>query len=70
VQILFCPHKPVRTATIQEIYDQIEGENLSRLILILKGKILSKARDFMKDKFTFKVEFFWVSFFIVVDGLF
>jgi DNA-directed RNA polymerase I, II, and III subunit RPABC1 len=62
VQIRFCPQEPVRIATIQEIYDQIEGENLSRLILISKGKIMPRAKESMKEKFTFKVDSFLVSF--------
>jgi len=60
VQILFCPHKTVRIATIEEIYDQIEGENLSRLILILDGKMMPRAKESMKEKFTFKVDIFQV----------
>ncbi|KAM0929099.1 hypothetical protein ACQ4PT_001837 [Festuca glaucescens] len=60
VQIRFCPQEPVRIATIQEIYDQIEGENLSRLILISKGKIMPRAKESMKEKFTFKVDTFLV----------
>lgn len=61
VQILFCPPEPVRNATIQEIYDRIEGENLSRLILILQGRIMPRARQSMKEKFTFKVDIFQVA---------
>ena len=62
MKILFCGPEPVRIATIQKIYDQIEGENLSRLILILQGKIMPRAKESVKEKFTFKVDIFQVSF--------
>lgn len=61
VKILFCPPEPVRIANIQEIHDQIEGENLSRLILILLGKIMPRAKESVKEKFTFKVDIFQVN---------
>ncbi|KAF7064574.1 hypothetical protein CFC21_070858 [Triticum aestivum] len=61
VKILFCGPEPVRIATIQKIYDQIEGENLSRLILILQGKIMPRAKESVKEKFTFKVDIFQVN---------
>uniref|UniRef100_A0A453KAP6 DNA-directed RNA polymerases I, II, and III subunit RPABC1 n=1 Tax=Aegilops tauschii subsp. strangulata TaxID=200361 RepID=A0A453KAP6_AEGTS len=61
VKILFCGPEPVRIATIQKIYDQIEGENFSRLILILQGKIMPRAKESVKEKFTFKVDIFQVN---------
>ncbi|XP_006663193.1 DNA-directed RNA polymerase V subunit 5A [Oryza brachyantha] len=61
VQIVFCPPEPVKIATIREIYRQTEGENLSRLILILQSRILSRARESIKEIFKLKVDIFQVT---------
>uniref|UniRef100_A0A0E0MJI1 RNA polymerase subunit H/Rpb5 C-terminal domain-containing protein n=1 Tax=Oryza punctata TaxID=4537 RepID=A0A0E0MJI1_ORYPU len=58
VQLVFCPPEPVKVATIREIYLQTKEENLSRLILILQSKILSRAREAIKEIFKFKVDIF------------
>uniref|UniRef100_A0A0E0MCC4 RNA polymerase subunit H/Rpb5 C-terminal domain-containing protein n=1 Tax=Oryza punctata TaxID=4537 RepID=A0A0E0MCC4_ORYPU len=58
VQLVFCPPEPVKIATIREIYLQTKEENLSRLILILQSKILSRAREAIKEIFKFKVDIF------------
>ncbi|KAL5204513.1 hypothetical protein ABZP36_009384, partial [Zizania latifolia] len=55
VQIIFCPPEPVKIATIREINNRIEGENLSRLILILQSRIMSRARESIKEIFKFKI---------------
>jgi hypothetical protein len=62
VKVIFCPPEPVKKATIREIYSGIKEENLSRLILVLQGKILSQARESIKDIFSFKVDVFQVRF--------
>lgn len=61
VQIVFCPPEPVKIATIREIYSRIKEQNLSRLILILQGKIMSRARESIKEIFTFQVEIFQIT---------
>lgn len=61
VQIVFCPPEPVKMATIREIYGRTKEENLSRLILILQGKIMSRARESIKEIFKFKVEIFQIT---------
>uniref|UniRef100_A0A0D3HI30 RNA polymerase subunit H/Rpb5 C-terminal domain-containing protein n=1 Tax=Oryza barthii TaxID=65489 RepID=A0A0D3HI30_9ORYZ len=58
VQLVFCPPEPVKIATIREIYLQTKEENLSRLVLILQSKILSRAREAIKEIFKFKVDIF------------
>jgi DNA-directed RNA polymerases I, II, and III subunit RPABC1 len=62
VKVIFCPPEPVKKAAIREIHNETKDENLSRLILVLQGKIMSQARESMKDIFPFKVDVFQVKF--------
>ncbi|KAL6595613.1 hypothetical protein ACP70R_047953 [Stipagrostis hirtigluma subsp. patula] len=61
VKVVFCPPEPVKMATLREINNGIKEENLSRLILILQGRIMPKARESIKDIFTFKVDTFQIT---------
>ncbi|TVU27044.1 hypothetical protein EJB05_29622 [Eragrostis curvula] len=61
LKVIFCPPEPVKKATIREIYSGIKDENLSRLILVLQGKIMSQARESLKDIFSFKVDTFQIT---------
>ncbi|XP_062204122.1 DNA-directed RNA polymerase V subunit 5A-like [Phragmites australis] len=61
VKVVFCPPEPVKIAAIREIYNGTKEENLSRLILILQSKIMSKARESIKEIFTFKVDIFQIT---------
>ncbi|XP_062197707.1 DNA-directed RNA polymerase V subunit 5A-like [Phragmites australis] len=61
VKVVFCPPEPVKIATIREIYNGTKEENLSRLILILQSKIMSKARESIKEIFAFKVDIFQIT---------
>lgn len=70
VQLVFCPPEPVKIATIREIYLQTKEENLSRLVLILQSKILSRAREAIKEIFKFKVDIFQVCFCLVFMAFF
>uniref|UniRef100_A0A0D9Y0B4 RNA polymerase subunit H/Rpb5 C-terminal domain-containing protein n=1 Tax=Leersia perrieri TaxID=77586 RepID=A0A0D9Y0B4_9ORYZ len=65
VQIVFCAPDPVKVATIREIYLRTKGENLSRLILVLQSRILSKAKEAIKEVFKFKVDIFEVTDLVV-----
>ena len=57
---MFCPPEPVKIALIREIYNGVKEENLSRLILILQSRIMSRAKESIKDIFPFKVDTFQV----------
>ena len=57
---MFCPPQPVKIALIREIYSGVKEENLSRLILILQSRIMSRAKESIKDIFPFKVDTFQV----------
>ncbi|KAK3119711.1 hypothetical protein QOZ80_9AG0674140 [Eleusine coracana subsp. coracana] len=61
MKVIFCPAEPVKKATIREIYSGTKDENLSRLILVLQGKIMSQARESIKDIFPFKVDTFQIT---------
>ncbi|KAL6905651.1 hypothetical protein ACP4OV_003252 [Aristida adscensionis] len=61
VKVLFCPPQPVKIATLREICSGTKEENLSRLILILQSKIMNKAKESIKEMFTFKVETFQIT---------
>ncbi|TVU50824.1 hypothetical protein EJB05_02215, partial [Eragrostis curvula] len=65
VKVIFCPPEPVKKATVTEIYNGIKEENLSRLILVLQGKIMSQARASLKEIFAFKVETFQITELVV-----
>uniref|UniRef100_A0ACD6A162 Uncharacterized protein n=1 Tax=Avena sativa TaxID=4498 RepID=A0ACD6A162_AVESA len=60
-QIVFCPPEPVKIAAIREVYGRIKEKNLSCLILILQGKITSRARESIKEIFKFKVDVFQIT---------
>lgn len=68
VKVMFCPPEPVKIAVIREIYSGIKGENLSGLILILQSRIMSKARETIKEIFPFEVDT-WRSGFVQSVGL-
>ena len=57
---MFCPPEPVKIAVIREIYSGVKEDNLSRLILILQSRIMSRAKESIKDIFPFKVDTFQV----------
>ncbi|CAN6380508.1 unnamed protein product [Urochloa humidicola] len=59
VKVVFCPPEPVKIAVIREIYSGVK--DLSRLILILQSKMMSKARESIKDIFPFKVDTFQIT---------
>ncbi|XP_014661050.1 DNA-directed RNA polymerase V subunit 5A-like [Setaria italica] len=61
VKVVFCPPEPVKIAVIREIYSRVQEENLSRLILILQSKIMSKSRESIKEIFPFKVDTFQIT---------
>ncbi|KAK3136095.1 hypothetical protein QOZ80_5BG0427980 [Eleusine coracana subsp. coracana] len=61
MKVIFCPPEPVKKATIREIYTRTKDDNLSRLILVLQGKIMSQARESIKDIFPFKVDIFQIT---------
>lgn len=65
VKVVFCPPGPVKIAAIRLIYTEVKDENLSRLILILQGKIMSTTRESIKEIFRFKVDTFQVSFCLI-----
>ncbi|CAM0874354.1 unnamed protein product [Alopecurus aequalis] len=60
-RIVFCPPEPVKIAAIREVFVRIKEENLSCLILILQGKITSRARESIKEIFKFKVDVFKIT---------
>lgn len=70
VKVVFCPPEPVKIAAIRVVYTGVKDENLSRLILILQGRIMSKARESIKEIFPFKVDTFQVSFCLICWLLF
>ena len=57
---MFCPPEPVKIAVIREIYSGVKEDNLSRLILILQSRIMSRAKESIKEIFPFKVDTFQV----------
>jgi len=57
---VFCRPEPVKIAVIREIYSGVKEDNLSRLILILQSRIMSRAKESIKDIFPFKVDTFQV----------
>ncbi|KAK3118365.1 hypothetical protein QOZ80_9BG0697960 [Eleusine coracana subsp. coracana] len=61
MKVIFCPAEPVKKATIREIYNGTKDDNLSRLILVLQGKIMSQPRESIKDIFPFKVDIFQIT---------
>ncbi|XP_066336402.1 DNA-directed RNA polymerase V subunit 5A-like [Miscanthus floridulus] len=61
VKIVFCPPEPVKLVAIRVVYTGVKDENLSRLILILQGRIMSKAREAIKEIFPFKVDTFQIT---------
>ncbi|CAN6335561.1 unnamed protein product [Urochloa humidicola] len=61
VKVVFCPPEPVKIAVIREIYSGVKDKDLSRLILILQSKMMSKARESIKDIFPFKVDTFQIT---------
>nr|ACG37268.1 DNA-directed RNA polymerase II 23 kDa polypeptide [Zea mays] len=61
VKVVFCPPGPVKIAAIRLIYTEVKDENLSRLILILQGKIMSTTRESIKEIFRFKVDTFQIT---------
>jgi len=61
VKVVFCPPEPVKIALIREIYNGVKEENLSRLILILQSRIMSRAKESIKDIFPFKVDTFQIT---------
>ncbi|WVZ54534.1 hypothetical protein U9M48_005317 [Paspalum notatum var. saurae] len=61
VKVVFCPPEPVKIALIREIYSGVKDEDLSRLILILQSRIMSKARESIKEIFKFKVDIFQIT---------
>lgn len=62
VKVVFCRPEPVKIAVIRELYQGVKDDNLSRLILILQSRIMSKARESIKEIFPFKVDIFQVRF--------
>ena len=67
---MFCRPEPVKIAVIREIYSGVKEDNLSRLILILQSKIMSRAKESIKEIFPFKVDTFQVRFcLILLDAL-
>jgi DNA-directed RNA polymerase I, II, and III subunit RPABC1 len=62
---VFCPPEPVKLAAIRVVYTGVKDENLSRLILILQGRIMSKARESIKEIFPYKVDTFQVRFCLI-----
>jgi len=70
VKVVFCPPEPVKIALIREIYNGVKEENLSRLILILQSRIMSRAKESIKDIFPFKVDTFQVRFCLICWLLF
>ncbi|XP_066339240.1 DNA-directed RNA polymerase V subunit 5A-like [Miscanthus floridulus] len=61
VKVVFCPPEPVKLAAIRVVYTGVKDENLSRLILILQGRIMSKARESIKEIFPYKVDMFQIT---------
>lgn len=61
VKVVFCPPEPVKIALIREIYSKVKDEDLSRLILILQSRIMSRARESIKEIFKFKVDIFQIT---------
>jgi DNA-directed RNA polymerases I, II, and III subunit RPABC1 len=59
---VFCPPEPVKIAVIREIYSGVKEDNLSRLILILQSRVMSRAKESIKEIFPFKVDTFQVRF--------
>ena len=67
---MFCRPEPVKIAVIREIYSGVKEDNLSRLILILQSRIMSRAKESIKEIFPFKVDTFQVRFcLILLDAL-
>ena len=67
---MFCRPEPVKIAVIREIYSGVKEDNLSRLILILQSKIMSRAKESIKEIFPFKVDTFQVRVcLILLDAL-
>nr|CAB3463031.1 unnamed protein product [Digitaria exilis] len=61
VKVVFCRPEPVKIAVIRELYQGVKDDNLSRLILILQSRIMSKARESIKEIFPFKVDIFQIT---------
>ncbi|RLM69807.1 hypothetical protein C2845_PM17G01570 [Panicum miliaceum] len=61
VKVVFCPPEPVKIAVIREIYSGVKEDNLSRLILILQSRIMSRAKESIKEIFPFKVDTFQIT---------
>lgn len=60
-RIVFCPPEPVKIAAIREVFARVKEENLSGLILVLQGKITSRARESIKELFKYKVDVFQIT---------
>ncbi|PUZ43671.1 hypothetical protein GQ55_8G026400 [Panicum hallii var. hallii] len=61
VKVVFCPPEPVKIAVIREIYSGVKEDNLSRLILILQSRVMSRAKESIKEIFPFKVDTFQIT---------
>ncbi|KAJ0961371.1 hypothetical protein J5N97_009170 [Dioscorea zingiberensis] len=56
--VIFCGPERVKISNIRGFHNHLVQENLSRMILVLQNKVTSKAREAIKEIFTFKVETF------------
>ncbi|WVZ88067.1 hypothetical protein U9M48_034620 [Paspalum notatum var. saurae] len=61
VKVVFCQAEPMKIAAIREICSGIKDENLSRLILVLQSRIMTRAKQAIKELFSFKVDTFQIT---------